>query len=38
MALRPRRIAGADRKDGKLIPIEEGEAVPKPKPEEKATT
>lgn len=30
MALRPKRIAGAVRKDGKLIPIDEGEAVPAP--------
>jgi hypothetical protein len=31
MALRPKRIAGAVRKDGRLVPIEEGEAVPPPK-------
>jgi hypothetical protein len=30
MALRARRIAGAARREGKLIPIEDGETVPPP--------
>lgn len=31
MALRPKRIAGAVRQDGRLVPIEDGEAVPTPR-------
>ena len=34
MALRPKRIAGAVRQDGRLVPIEDGDAVPEPKPKE----
>lgn len=30
MAVRPKRIAGAVRKDGRLIPLEDGQALPPP--------
>lgn len=36
MALRPKRIAGAVRQDGRLVPIKDGEAVPEPKPKEQS--
>lgn len=32
MAVRPKRIAGAVRKDGKLIPLADGEPLPPPEP------